>query len=376
MASLFAFATLYIVQPVLPVFTEVFQISISYASLAMSFTTVGLILGLIFIGFLSDRQGRKKFVVISIFITTFILFLLAMTPYFWFIILLRFIQGFTLAGVLAVSMAYLAEEIDQRNFGFAATIYISFNSFGGMMGRFVASYLVDTFSWEMSFMIIGIFGVFTSIFSWTILPSSKRFHRSTEKFVADLKAFTHHLKQPFLLLMFGLGAVLQISFTGMWTFLPFYLIAEPYYLSMQQIAYFYFAYSLGVIGAPIGGWLTNKYQLSTVRIAGVIILSIGMLFLLYPSLTIIIIGLSVVSLGFFVSHAIATASVSQAATDFKGSASSLYLVSYYVGVSLGSTALAPIWNTFHWQGIIIFTAILPSAYVMLVKLVQYKIKNG
>jgi len=42
-------------------------------------------------------------------------------------------------------------------------------------------------------------------------------------------------------------------------------------------------------------------------------------------------------------------------------------VAYYLGVSLGTTSLAPLWESYQWMGVILFTAILPAIYVFLVK---------
>jgi len=370
MASLFIFATMYSLQPILPVFTAEFQIPISYASLSVSLTTVGLIIGLVTIGFLSDRQGRLLFIHLSIISSALILFIIPFMESFAFIVFFRFLQGSTLSGVLGAALAYMAEEIDQKHFGFAATLYISCNSLGGMIGRFFTGYLAESFSWEVALFILGSFGAITFILVLFTLPKSKKFIQSSKPLLEDMKGFLVHFKNPLLLLMFGLGIVLQMAFTGMWTFLPFHLLEEPYNLSLQQISYFYLAYSLGIVGAPIAGWLTVKFSLSQIRVAGVIILSGGMFIVLGSSIIAISIGLSVICLGFFISHSITTTTVSQAATHHKGSASSLYLVAYYLGVSMGTTLLTPLWDTFGWNGIILFTAFLPIVYVGIVKITQ------
>lgn len=93
------------------------------------------------------------------------------------------------------------------------------------------------------------------------------------------------------------------------------------------------------------------------------------------SLITISLGLSLICLGFFISHAIATTTVSQAATHHKGSATSLYLVAYYLGVSMGTTLLSPLWEYFNWTGIILFGGTLPLLYVIIVKFIQNKLKN-
>ena len=62
LASAYIFAVMYAFQPLLPILTKQFGISISYASTTMSIMTVGLIIGLLAIGFASDRYGREWFV--------------------------------------------------------------------------------------------------------------------------------------------------------------------------------------------------------------------------------------------------------------------------------------------------------------------------
>lgn len=370
-ASLFIFATMYSMQPLLPLLTKYYDISISYASLAMSVTTVGLIFGLITLGFLSDRRGRTVFIHLSIISTTILLFIIPFIQFFLLLVVFRFIQGFMLAGLLSTALAYMAEEIEPKYFGFATTLYIACNSIGGMMGRFATGYIAEQHSWETALFMLGFLGIVTFFILFFGLPKSRHFTIVESSFKKDMEGFLYHLKNPLLLLMFGLGMVLQIAFTGMWTFLPFHLLEEPYNLSLQQISYFYFAYSLGVIGAPIAGYLSTKFQMSTLRIIGVLFLSAGMLITMGESILLISIGLAVVCLGFFISHSLATATVSQTTTHHKGSASSLYLVAYYFGVSLGTTFLTPLWERFAWSGIVFFAAILPVIYVMIVKIYQY-----
>ena len=48
---MFIFAAMYAVQPLLPVFTTEFNIPVAYASMSLSMTTVGLIIGLVVLGF-------------------------------------------------------------------------------------------------------------------------------------------------------------------------------------------------------------------------------------------------------------------------------------------------------------------------------------
>lgn len=374
LASLFIFANLYAVQPLLPVFVEEFHISVSMSSLAMSLTIIGMIIGLIVLGFFSDRNGRRSYIVYSLLGSAILFFIIPLTDSFTVFLILRFIQGFALAGVPAAALAYISEEIDRKNVAYATALYISSNALGGMLGRVLSGFLTDTFSWQATFYIFAVIGLVLFAGVWMLLPRSRNFTASNVTFAKDIEGFLFHLKNPVLLVVFGLGVVLQISFTGVWTFLPFYLQAPPFDMSLQAISYLFFAYGIGVIGSPVAGKAAERFGLRKVRMAGVLILSLGIFMLFSSYLWLLVAGLCLTCLGFFAAHSLTAASVGQEATHHKGSASSLYLVSYYIGVALGSSALSPLWTSAGWNGLILFTALLPISYVLLITL--FKKKTG
>ncbi|PIC98973.1 MFS transporter [Sporosarcina sp. P29] len=367
-ASVLIFAAMYAIQPLLPILTKQFNVSVSTASLAMSVNTIGLIFGLVILGFYSDRLGRSVFVKISVLVTALLFIPMFLTSSFTIILVLRFIQGFAMAGVLAAALAYINEEINERVVSVATALYISFNGTGGMLGRFVTGYLAERWSWELSLQLLTIIGVAVFIFLLFFLPKSIHFEPSVESMKKDMEGFGIHLKNPALLIVFGLGIVLQLSFTGMWTFLPFHLTASPFSMTLDEVSYIYFAYAFGIIGAPLAGSIASKVGMNPVRFVGVILLAIGCLLTIPTTLPLIIIGYCVICLGFFSAHSLTAASVSKEATHHKGSASSLYLVSYYIGMAAGSTLVTPIWQYSGWTGLAIFSAVVPVVYVLLIRL--------
>ena len=360
---MFIFAAMYAVQPLLPVFTQEFNIPVSYASLSLSMTTVGLIIGLIVLGFFSDRNGRALYIKLSLIGSVIPFLLMPLTDSFLLIIILRFFQGFALAGVPAAAFAYIGEEIHKKAVSFATALYISSNALGGMLGRVLTGYITEQFSWGTAFYILAAIGSAVFVITLFTLPRSRNFIPTNTSFTKDIAGFLYHLKNPALVVIFGLGIILQLSFTGVWTYLPFHLTAPPYSLSLEAVSYTYLAYGLGIIGSPLAGWLAGKFGLRKVRIVGVLVLSFGILLTMSTSVMIIAIGLCIACLGFFTAHSLTAASVNREAEHHKGSASSLYLVAYYVGVTAGSTLLSPLWESYGWNGIIIFTTILPIVYV-------------
>src|SRR5690625_7930267 len=98
---------------------------------------------------------------------------------------------------------------------------------------------------------------------------------------------------------FGLGIILQQSFTRICTYLPIHIDQAPYNLSAPAIGYLVFAYIFGVIGPPISSSLANRFGTKKVRNSGMIILTIGLLLTMSTSLIVIIIGLCIICFGFF-----------------------------------------------------------------------------
>ncbi|MGN4124012.1 MFS transporter [Lysinibacillus sphaericus] len=364
LASVFVFASMYSVQPLLPFFTEQFNLSASYASLAMSMTTLSVTIGLLVLGFLSDRHGRLLFIKVALILTVIPFLFMALTDSFLHIIVWRFIQGFAIAGVPAAALAYINEEIDSQSMGLATSLYISSNALGGTIGRLVMGSVTERYSWETAFLSLALLGFIIFVIVWIALPKPKYFTQHARTIKKDLHGFWRHLNNPQLLKLFGLGIILQISFTGMWTFISFHLIEPPFSLSLKTISFIFLAYSLGIIGSPIASAIAEKIGINCIRTCGVLLLVSGITLTLSQSLVIIIVGLCIACLGFFTAHALTSATVSRTAIHQKGSASSLYLVSYYIGVTCGSTLLSPIWGFYQWQGIVFITIILPIIYVL------------
>lgn len=110
--------------------------------------------------------------------------------------------------------------------------------------------------------------------------------------------------------------------------------------------------------------------MKAVRISGIIVLSLGILLTLLSPLPMIILGLCVTCLGFFTAHSLTASTVTEVATHHKGSASSLYLVAYYIGVTLGSSAVGPIWSIGGWYAVITLAGFMPVAYLAFVLFYQ------
>ena len=79
--------------------------------------------------------------------------------------------------------------------------------------------------------------------------------------------------------------------------------------------------------------------------------------LLTPSLPAVLIGLALIGVGTFFAQAAATGFVSRAATGDRGSASGIYLASYFLGGLVGSAILGQVFDRLGWSACVVGLAI-------------------
>ncbi|MBN8235877.1 MFS transporter [Halobacillus kuroshimensis] len=352
LASLSIFSTLYVFQPLLPVFTSELDITATQSSLLMSACVTAMVFGLFILGFAADRYGRALVMRGSLLFTALSLVLIPIMPEFEWMVTLRFIQGFFLAGIPAAAMGYLGEEVSYRHIGLAMTLYISSNALGGMGGRVVGGYLTDLFNWQMTLWSFSAFGVLAAFLFLWLFPKERFFEKAEQNLVVDLKGMLIHLKSGPLLVLFLLGILMQIVFTAVWTYLPFYLEGDPFDWPLKWIAFTYFAYLFGVLAPPAAGRISDQAGLKRVMFSGVVIFLIGTALTAVKEGWSIMVGLSLLCMGFFVAHSMASALVSKTATHHRSGASGFYLISYYLGVAIGSTAVGTLWEKFQWYGVL------------------------
>lgn len=213
-AGFSTYALLYCVQPLLPVFSQTLGVSPSVSSLSLSTTTGMLAVSMLVAGRVSDLHGRKPIMAVSLFAVGILTMACAFAPNWTTLLILRALTGVALAGVPAIAMAYLAEEVHPRDLGAAMGLYIAGNAYGGMLGRVLTGILIDvTNSWRVALGVIGLFGIAAAALFALLLPPSRRFEAQEGVSLGHLgRAFAQHLRDPGLVQLFLIGFLLMGGF--------------------------------------------------------------------------------------------------------------------------------------------------------------------
>ncbi len=345
------FTILYYVQPLMPLFSRSFHVSPAESSLSLSVSTLFLAVSLPFAGAISDAVGRKNVMVVALIGSTVICAATAVSPNFAVLLVLRALQGILIAGIPALAMAYLGEEIEPKSLGLAMGLYISGNSIGGMSGRIITGMVVDASTWRMAVWVLVFIALASTIAFIIMLPASRNFRPAPIR-VRDL---FRSLAQPFrsttLVLLYAVGALLMGSFVALYNYIGFRLEGAPYHLPQWLIGWIFLVYLMGTFSSSFVGRLGDVWGRQRMLWMNVVLMGIGVAITLSDHLILIILGMCLFTFGFFGGHSTASSWVGSHKGVGKGQASSLYLLFYYVGSSVGGSVCGVFWSRGGWPGV-------------------------
>ncbi|MEK1897619.1 MAG: MFS transporter [Rhizobium sp.] len=353
------FSLLYCVQPLMPIFAEDFGISPAASSLSLSLSTGFLAFAIFCAAAVSESFGRRSLMFSSLLGAAICTIACALVASWHALLVIRALEGLLLGGVPAVAMAYLSEEIDPRGLGASMGLYIAGNAFGGMAGRVVTGTLAEFFSWRVALGSLGVLGVAAAIGFFLLLPASRNF-TPRKGFDArfHLKAWVGHITNPALPLLFAIGFLAMGTFVTVYNYIGFRLVQAPYNLNQTELGLIFTVYLFGIAASWIAGLLGDRIGHFVVLPAGIAVAAAGVAVTLSSSLPLIVLGIVLLTSGFFVAHSVASALVGRLARGTKGHASSLYLLSYYFGSSVAGSVGGYFWGADGWNAVVLFALAL------------------
>ncbi|WP_436862770.1 MFS transporter [Staphylococcus caeli] len=367
------FSILYSVQPLIPHFTKSFNVNETIASLALSASTISLAIAMLFFGAISEVVGRKPIMVFSVISVSLLALLQPFILDFNTFLIVRLIQGICLAGLPSIAMAYIGEEISPRHLPEAMGIYISGNAFGGAFGRIFTGYISSIYGYQIGLISIAILSVIATIIFIFLLPPSQHFEKQNLSIKSLLTSYLAHLKNIKLLKPFMIGFLLLGCNIAAFNYIGFALAEEPYNLHASVISFVYLLFLIGMISSILNAKL--RLALGTLNALKFCILTLifGIWITLIPLLPFKIIGLAFSVYAFFSGHAIASSVVTTRAEDHKAQASSLYLLFYYIGSSVGGTLAGIFYSFIQWPGVVIMiTGFMAIAFIISLTIKQNK----
>jgi MFS transporter, YNFM family, putative membrane transport protein len=147
-----------------------------------------------------------------------------------------------------------------------------------------------------------------------------------------------------------MGALLMGTFVAVYNGIGFRLAAQPYGLGQAAIAAIFLVYPIGSLSSAVAGRLADRLGRRRVLPAGVVIAAGGVAVTALHPPPLVVAGITLLTIGFFAAHSVASSWVGRRARTGQAQASALYLFACY----LGSTAAGPLggaWSTGRWHDV-------------------------
>ncbi|MFV8827813.1 MFS transporter [Alkalihalobacterium sp. APHAB7] len=333
--GLVVLSSMYITIPLISVFSSTFEVSLQQAALTGSVFSLFYALGCLISGALSDRFGRKAFLIIGICSITIVTLLIGFVESFYWLLILRAIQGAVASVYAPISLVYVGEvyptEKRLTTIGFITSGFLT----AAIFGQVLSSAIHELWSWPVIFFTLTALYFISSLLVIFVLPREER--NSNGVRVWDIfKQMAVLLKNKQLLLTFFITFLTLFSLVAMYTILGSYLSINTFGLSSQEILTVRAVGIFGIILAPFAGKLSNRYGISNVLRVGMVLATLGVAMIGIFSNLILIVLMSVVFVaGIALVCPVTISMVSILGEKVRGTAVTFNAFILFVGASAG-----------------------------------------
>ncbi len=354
--------------PGLPDIQNDFHTTTSNAQLTLSLFMIGLALGNLFAGPISDSIGRRKPLWISMLIYTIASLGIVFVTNIQVMIALRFIQGITGGAASVISRAIASDMYKGKELTKFLSLLMLVNGVAPVIAPAIRGVILSFAVWRMVFIILTVFGVLMVIGTLTKVPESLQEDEKDSNGIREMfKNFKHLLFTPkFVLPM----AIQGFSFIMLFTYIsasPF-IVQKIYHMSALQFSIMFAGIGITlIISSQLVGFLVDYVDrqrllkiVTFIQIFGVVLVIFTLLN--HMSFWILVIGFiilvspvtAVASLGFSIAM--------DESTRGRGSASSLLgLVQFLLGGVMSSLV-----NVMGEHNVMPYVTIISSTAIILI----------
>jgi MFS transporter, YNFM family, putative membrane transport protein len=374
--GLIAFLTvvdLFGTQAILPTLANAYSVTPAAMGSAVNASTFGMAVAGLAVAYFSHRIDRKRGILISLTVLAIPTSLLAIAPDLAMFTTLRVAQGVCMAAAFTLMLAYLGEHCSAMQAGGAFAAYITGNVASNLLGRLLAASVADHFGLGVAFYALATLNLLGAVLVYFGLTHATAMAISGPSERRPVSIWAEHLRNPLLRRSFAIGFCILFAFIGTFTYVNFVLVREPIALDQMTLGFVYFVFGPSIVTTLLAGGAVRTFGVRPTLWASLAVAGAGLPLLVVPQLVSVVAGLTLVGIGTFFAQATATTFVSGAATTDRGSASGLYLASYFSGGLVGSAILGVLFDQYGWAACIIGVGV--SLFVAVVLATGLKAKR-
>ncbi|MBG9581466.1 major facilitator transporter [Bacillus thuringiensis] len=219
-----------------------------------SINSIGMAVGALVFGILSDKIGRK-----SVFIITLLLFsigsgLTALTTTLAMFLVLRFLIGMGLGGELPVASTLVSESVEAHERGKIVVLLESFWAGGWLIAALISYFVIPKYGWEVAMILSVIPALYALYLRWN-LPDSPRFQKVEKRpsVIENIKSVWSGEYRKATIMLWILWFSVVFSYYGMFLWLPSVMVLKGFSLIKS------FQYVLIMTLAQLPGYFTAAW---------------------------------------------------------------------------------------------------------------------
>ncbi|EOO64922.1 MFS transporter [Bacillus cereus] len=219
-----------------------------------SINSIGMAVGALIFGILSDKIGRK-----SVFIITLLLFsigsgLTALTTTLAIFLVLRFLIGMGLGGELPVASTLVSESVEAHERGKIVVLLESFWAGGWLIAALISYFVIPKYGWEVAMVLSAIPALYALYLRWN-LPDSPRFQKVEKRpsVIENIKSVWSGEYRKATIMLWILWFCVVFSYYGMFLWLPSVMVLKGFSLIKS------FQYVLIMTLAQLPGYFTAAW---------------------------------------------------------------------------------------------------------------------
>jgi YNFM family putative membrane transporter len=147
-------------------------------------------------------------------------------------------------------------------------------------------------------------------------------------------------------------------FVCAYNYVTFLLLGPPFRLPALVVGFVFVLYAVGTATSTRAGRLADRLGPRPVLLGAAGVAALGAAAMLTTWLGVVVVGLALLTVGFFAAHTVASAWVGRRAEHGRAVASGLYLGAFYVGSSVGGTLGGVAYGAAGWPATIGFVLVL------------------
>ena len=343
LSAIVTISSLYITQPMQPLFMEEFGISVTQVTLFTSVVLLSLAVAPIIYGYLLEKFDTRIILFSALGNIGILQCLLCFAQNYTFFLSIRILEALVIPAALTATLTTLTRA-GMQNMQKYVSIYVAATVFGGVLSRVGGGFITSISSWQFTFASLGIATLIVALLAYKLPHSSQMASaKITPKVVLELLQ-----DKRYALLYMGAFLVL-FCFQGALNFMPFEIKAINPNITPAQIGFLYLGYIIGIITALLVGRIKRALGGDLRAIVfGFLVFGIAPLIMLAQNFWWLFFAVFVICIGMFIVHSVLSAFVNSISSEKKGITNGLYLAFYYTGGTFGTTLPSYLYNHFGW----------------------------